>query len=205
MKVTSKVLVTCLGILSLGGCATTYKPAGLLGGYSEMQLSSEEYQVTFTANGYTGSSTAYALFLTRAADIAIQNGYRYFYLVQVQDLTRNQTVVTPGSASTTSSGSVYGTYSQYGNRGYLNAYGTIRSTTTYVPPQVHNIRKPGFSGDILLVSGPIDKAPPPFDARMIYEQGMAINKRLTTRNTVVYVLLIGGTVVGIIGAAASSY
>ena len=39
--------------LSVAGCQTPYKPSGLMGGYEELQLSSDTYHITGRGNGYT--------------------------------------------------------------------------------------------------------------------------------------------------------
>ena len=177
-----------------------HQPAGFTGGYKDFQLSKAQYYVYFGSNGYTSPQTTYEFFLTRAADIALSRGYPDFYVLQSQNVSMTQTYVTPGEATTTVQSSTYGTYNNYGRTGYLNASTYGIATTTYTPPQIHQINRPGFQGEILLVNGKIkSNAPEPFSANVIYQQGMDLKKQVDTHNTVVTVVIVALTLVG--GAA----
>ena len=68
-------------ILILSGCATAYQPKGLSGGFSEIQLSVDTFQVSFNGNGYTDPSRATEFTLLRSSEIALENGYRYFVII----------------------------------------------------------------------------------------------------------------------------
>jgi hypothetical protein len=72
------VVLTCL---MAGGCATAYQPVGLTGGYSEVKLNSNTYQITVSGNGYTSADRAQKIALLRAADLTVQNGYSRFVVV----------------------------------------------------------------------------------------------------------------------------
>lgn len=87
-----KALVARLGILVVGttlvvGC-TTYHAAGPSGGFSETKLSTTSYQVFFRGNGYTSPARVEKFMLRRAAELALENGYRYFKLDAPQNLDR---------------------------------------------------------------------------------------------------------------------
>ena len=205
----NRVLASAVAaILVLSGCATTYRPEGFTGGYKDFQLSNAQYYVYFGANGYTSTQTTYEFFLTRAADIALSRGYKGFYVLQTQNVSTNQAYVTPGRSTTSVDLSTYGTYNNYGGTGYLNASTYGIATTTYTPPQIHYINKPGFQGEILLVNSKLKPdAPDPFSAEAIYQEGMALKKRVDSGNTVatvVVVVLAAAVGVGLVAAFDSA-
>ncbi len=53
----------------LAACATSYQPDGFSGGYSDMKLGENVWQVDFRGNGYTSSARARDFSLLRAAEI----------------------------------------------------------------------------------------------------------------------------------------
>lgn len=59
-------------------CATQYKPVGFKGGYSDLKIDSDTYEVEFLGNGYTSQSLIERYFLFRCSEIAIENGKKYF-------------------------------------------------------------------------------------------------------------------------------
>ena len=69
-----------LFILLLAGCATSYQPKGLTGGFSEIQIAEGTYQITFEGNGFTEKRKTTDFTLLRSAEIALENGYRYFVI-----------------------------------------------------------------------------------------------------------------------------
>ena len=68
-------------IVILSGCATAYQPRGATGGFSEMQLRHDVFQVSFDGNGFTSKSRAADFMMLRNAEITLENGYRYFVIV----------------------------------------------------------------------------------------------------------------------------
>lgn len=79
-------------VMCLAGCATGYQPRGFTGGYSEMQMSSRVYQVTFEGNGYTSPSRARNYALKRAAHLAMSKHCKHFSVLG-QDSTSDLLVV----------------------------------------------------------------------------------------------------------------
>ncbi|MCY4362884.1 MAG: hypothetical protein OXE42_11985 [Gammaproteobacteria bacterium] len=69
-----------LVILLLAGCATSYQPKGLTGGFSEIQIAEGTYQITFEGNAYTDKRKTIDFTLLRSAEITLENGYRYFVI-----------------------------------------------------------------------------------------------------------------------------
>lgn len=67
--------------LTLAACATPYQPMGALGGYSDIQLNADTYQITVAGNGYTSSDRAQKIALLRAADLTLKAGYQRFVVL----------------------------------------------------------------------------------------------------------------------------
>ena len=77
--------VILLAVALLAGCATAYQPSGFTGGFEETRLSDDMYEVRFFGNGYTSSGRTSQFVLRRCAELALENGYRYFELVGETD------------------------------------------------------------------------------------------------------------------------
>jgi hypothetical protein len=191
----SATLLACLSLLLLASCATTYQPLGPNGGYEDYQTSGDQYEIYFRSNGYTPPDTVYQFFLMRAAEIAMKNHYRSFYVTQAEDWAGTATVVTPGQAYATEHVNVYRTYSRsrYGNIGYIETTVTSGPVVVYSPPRVYQIRLPGFHGRIQLVNSPLEGQPKPFDAQSVYDDGLALKDQIDSYNH--QVMIAGGVVV----------
>ena len=129
--------ILILSSILLSGCATTYQSSGFSGGYSETQLDENVFKVVFRGNGYTGRERVADFTLLRSAELALQNGYKYFAVIDANSYTSNSTYTTPTTSNTTAN--VYGS----GNYAYGNA-----TTTTY-GGQTYNISKPSSSNTIV--------------------------------------------------------
>jgi hypothetical protein len=77
-------------VLLLAGCAvpTPYQPAADGYGYSEQQLESDRYRVTFSGNSVTPRDRVQNYLLHRAAEVTLESGHDYFTVVD-QDLERS--------------------------------------------------------------------------------------------------------------------
>ncbi len=122
------MIVVC--VLVLAGCATAYKPAGWGGGYSDMKLQDDLYKVSFGGNAYTSKGKVENYALLRSAELALENGYKYFIIVKNDASIATSSFTTPARANTT--GSVYGS----GN------YATYSGTTTVSGGQTYVYNKP---------------------------------------------------------------
>ena len=129
--------IIILMVAFLQGCATAYQSKGFSGGYSETQLDANVFKVSFRGNGYTSRERASDFTLLRSAELAIQNGYKYFIVIDANSYTSNSTYTTPTRSYTTAN--VYGS----GNYAYGNA-----TTTTY-GGQTYNVSKPSASNIIV--------------------------------------------------------
>ena len=76
-----RVALVCV-IALLSGCGTPY---GMIGRSSEVQLDPDSYRVSFSPYGYISWDLAYKLALLRCAELTIQNGYRYFGVLSIDN------------------------------------------------------------------------------------------------------------------------
>jgi len=131
----ASIIVLLVAVLS--GCATTYQRESFSGGYSETQLGENIFQVTFRGNGYTSRERASDLSLLRSAEVVLENGFRYFVIVESEKGSKVSAHTTPSTSYTT--GSAYG----YGNYAHGSA------TTTTSGGQTYFISKPRATNTIL--------------------------------------------------------
>jgi uncharacterized protein YceK len=139
------MLVTLIVLIT--GCATTYQRKSYTGGYSETQLGENVFQVYFRGNGHTSSERAADFCLLRSAELTLQNGFRYFVIVDSEKHSDIGSFTTPSTSYTTGSAYVSGNY----------ATGSA-TTTTYggqtivfsKPSSINTIicfkEKPGING-----------------------------------------------------------
>jgi hypothetical protein len=127
-------LAILFSLALLAGCATPYQPMSALGGYREIQLAPDIYRVMFFGNGYTNSELAVEYSLRRCAELTEQNGYRYFGILSVEDLSTQSSFTIPGSAYTTGNVNV----NQVGNM----AFGTYTGHTFITPAQTVHFNFP---------------------------------------------------------------
>jgi len=146
------------------GCATPYARQSLIGGYSETQLSENIFTVTFRGNGYTTRERASDFTLLRCAEIAINNGYNYFIIIDIEKYTTDMALTTPTTSYTTGYGHTSGSVNMYGSHGTFsgNTFGSAK-TTTY-GGQTFLISKPTTSNTILCMNEKSDGNPFVFDA-----------------------------------------
>ena len=76
-----KLAAICvIAVLSLG-CTSGYKPETRSGGFADMQLGDNLYEVRYQGNSFTRRSEASKLLLRRCAEITLEHGKRYFATV----------------------------------------------------------------------------------------------------------------------------
>ena len=129
--------IALIAAVILSGCATGYHQQGYTGGYSETQLGENVFQVSFKGNGYTSRERTSDFSLLRAAEIAMQNGYRYFAVVDTEKYSDVGAYTTPTTSYTTGNAYLSGNYA-YGN-----------ATTTTYGGQTFIISKPSAANTIL--------------------------------------------------------
>ena len=84
----------------------------------------------FTANAYTSAVQVQEFALLRAAELTLQQGARFFAILDERNLVTTQSLSTPGYSTTTGSVSVSGNTATYADR------------TTYTPAETYNLYKP---------------------------------------------------------------
>ena len=87
MKLCAHLIFVTLALMMVG-CATGYQSRGFSGGFEEMKLGDNLYRVSFSANGFTDSEQADQFLLRRCAEIALEEGFRYFSYSQESGLWR---------------------------------------------------------------------------------------------------------------------
>lgn len=130
------LLILVLPII-LSACATTYQPQGLSGGFSETQLDTNVFKVSFRGNGYTHAERAEDLALLRSAELTLKNGFTHFAVIDSQSREKHGTYTPPTQSYTTANATAYGN----------SAYGTAQ-TTTY-GGQTFHISKPSTTNTIM--------------------------------------------------------
>lgn len=113
--------------LVLSSCMSPYQKSGLGGGYTDMALSNDMYFVTFRGNGYTPSEVVQSYVLRRAAEIALNKGYKYFLIINGGTEKSNQIIQTPTTVQTHSFSTLNGTSFSGNTMGFANtnSYSTI--------------------------------------------------------------------------------
>ncbi len=78
-----KKIAVLAGVLMLGGCvsSTQYTPESKRGGYSDVQISPDVYEVRAVVNHKTEPQIARDYALIRTAELACKNGYSSFELL----------------------------------------------------------------------------------------------------------------------------
>lgn len=118
-------------------CCTSYHSQGITGGYSSIRLAENIFQITFKGNGYTSSQRAADFCLLRSAEIAKENGYLYFIIIENQSTERKSTYTSPTTKTYESN-----IYSKSGT-----VIGSGRSTTS--GGQTYDISRPSANNTIV--------------------------------------------------------
>ena len=79
--------ILLFAVLLIQGCATAYQKSGFAGGYSETQLDENVFRVSFRGNRYTGREKVADFTLLRSAELALENGYQYFAIIDANSYT----------------------------------------------------------------------------------------------------------------------
>jgi len=125
-----KKFLTLFLCLFLVGCATGYHGKGFTGGYTDMKIQDNIFKVTFKGNGYSSMERAGDFALLRSAEVAINNGYKYFIVLETNSYVKTASFTTPVTAQTN------GTLNVYGNTG------SYSGTTYYSGGETYHIHRP---------------------------------------------------------------
>ena len=95
-----KKILTVLLCLSLVGCATGYHSKAFTGGYSNMKLQDNIFKVTFRGNAYSSMERTGDFALLRSAEITIENGYKYFVVLETNSFIKIFSYIMPATDMT---------------------------------------------------------------------------------------------------------
>lgn len=126
-----KILITLVGSLVLGGCATSYAPHSFWndGGFTETRLQPGLWQIRFRGNEFTSAERTADFAMLRGAELCLQQGDQYIFVGDVATQVVQSGYI-PGSTTSTTTGSA----TAYGIGGYVGAYGSSTTYTTSTPP-----------------------------------------------------------------------
>ncbi len=83
-----KFIIAVTIVLFIQGCATSYQPLDFGGGYREVQLDENVFKVSFRGNDSTHQERATDFTLLRSAELTLENGFKYFVIVDEKTATR---------------------------------------------------------------------------------------------------------------------
>jgi hypothetical protein len=139
-----KIIPLITGTVILAGCATAYQSEGFSGGFTETQLDTNVWRVSFRGNGHTRGEKAEDFAMLRSAELALANGYTHFAFASSRSGSETSTMTTPTTSYTTGSANVYGN-SIYGN-----------ATTTTSGGNTYSISKPRSTNTVVMFNGKPD-------------------------------------------------
>ncbi len=125
-----KLLTLTLVSLFILGCATPYEKTGLLGGFSDTQLDSNVFSISFQGNGYTSREKTKDFTMLRSAELALQNGYQYFAIIEGGSHETQGTYTMPTQT--------HGSATTYGNTTNFSAFTTGGQTLNFAFPSESN-------------------------------------------------------------------
>ncbi|MDX1496910.1 MAG: hypothetical protein R3352_05090 [Salinisphaeraceae bacterium] len=166
MKLLTALMTTAC--LALAGCATKtpYKPADERGkeGYTETRLGENRYRVTFVGNSTTPAETVKDYALLRAAELTLQEGYKWFSVAErdKDKKTRSATTVGTGFSSP-------GFTTVYQRCGVLSCQTAVSSSpgfsTGFGVSSTVSSSSFSYSFEIFMGKTPMPKDPNAYDAR----------------------------------------
>jgi len=154
MRATAYALVAAL---SVAACATPYQPMGFGGGVSATQLDETTFRISGRGNAFTDAATIQNYVLLKAAEETASCGYDMFLIVSSADTSRSGTMVTPGQATSYTTGSA----TAFGSGNYATAVGSSTTQTYYTPGQTFSYVKPGEDVIVKMFQGSIPPDAPP--------------------------------------------
>jgi hypothetical protein len=154
VKAAFNIIMTALLLCSCSS-GTPYQSRGLRGGYSETQLGENIFRVSFRGNGYTDHEKSADFCLLRAAEVTLENGFRFFIIKNGENGSTYSAMTMPTTSYTT------GTVSGNGNSATFNATITTHSGKTML------VAKPKSNCTILCYEEKPKNIDPVFDAKFV--------------------------------------
>jgi hypothetical protein len=176
----SAAIVASLALTALLGACTTatpYQPnitgQKVQGGYSEQQVETDRFRVTFSGNSLTSRETVEGYLLYRAAELTVQQGYDWFEIVDRNTDADRQTYIDRDPFYSPWYGPSYGYWRPYW-RYYGGPYGWRSWDPYFGDPfwsnsvDVRTVTKFEASAEVVMRRGakPADN-PGAFDARAV--------------------------------------
>ena len=105
-------LISCavVAVVALAGCAPGFRRAGPTGGYSDLQVDEGTWIVRYDGNAFTPPQPAAEMAWLRSAQLATQNGFRYFVVAEAVDTSTVHSYAQPTQTNTRVRSSYGGTY-----------------------------------------------------------------------------------------------
>lgn len=132
------VTILIMFVMLLQSCVTGYQRKAFTGGYSETQLDENVFRVSFSGNGYTRRERVSDFALLRSAELTLENGFKYFVIIDSGSFTSKSAFTTPTRSTTT------GSINTFGNNSTFNASSRTTGGQTFL------ISKPSESNTIVL-------------------------------------------------------
>ena len=152
-------LIRLAGIALLAGCATPYQEQDLGAGYSEVQLDSDMFRVSFIGKGYTEDQIAADYAMLRSAELTLEQGFNYFVILQSESTTTEEVYRDASISSSTgnvTTGSVFGGTNEITETSRSGTYAIDRPTTTQVivcfEDYPENMNNPVYDAAVLSAS-----------------------------------------------------
>jgi len=86
------IIIIVGGFIYLKFKSTPYQPKNFFGGYSETQLAVDMYRVKFNGNGNTKTDRTIDFCMLRCAELTLEKGYKYFYIIDSNTGTDGQII-----------------------------------------------------------------------------------------------------------------
>lgn len=144
-----RIMVIIVVSFAVFACSTQYKPQNFSGGYSSTQLDTNLFQVSFNGNAYISREKANDFALLRSAEISVENGFKYFVLINSKETNEQGAYTTPQTSTTYGTSNTYGDVQGYGNQASFNANTYGSATTTTSGGQTYIFTKPSTTNTVL--------------------------------------------------------
>lgn len=125
MNEKANVFIVLLGFI-VSGCATGYHREGFTGGYAETKIQDDIFKVGFKGNAKCSLGRAEDFTLLRSAEVAVNNGYKYFIIIDEKSGTQMNAYTTPMTATTS------GHVNMYGSTGSYSSTTDVQGGETYI-------------------------------------------------------------------------
>ena len=143
-------LILLFIILFVTACKSTgYQPESSAGGFSEIQLDTNIFKVTYKGNGLTSVEEASDFSLLRSAELSHKHGFKYFVIVEEENYTKDSQYTTSERTVTNFSTLNNGSVQTQGNSiNYQEALNGT-ATTQKIGGNTYHVSKPRSSNVIM--------------------------------------------------------